>query len=1055
MRTQARFFAALLVCARGAARLPLSVLLFIVELVVVELMVTTFCVLMFCVSIAEAQPVSLKVLRDSKGKEFFLAFPPNEHTGGGNNDKIVLMLSADQPTRGEVVYRTPANVARRMPFIISQSSEVVTLEIPYLDIELSQNEQVSQQSVYVRADEEISLYAANLADRTSDAFLVFPVDVLGTDHIVASYNSDVVTTGGGVSTPSQFVVIATDNETVVDITPSAPTLRLGMATPQQVRLQRGEVYLVQASMPRTVVPGYDLTGSRVRSNKPIVVIGSHQRSLVPASLRLSGGGSRDHLLEQIPPIDTWGTSAFVAPYPAIRTGQPDLNGNFFRVIAAFDSTLVSINGRTAGMLSATSFLESAIGTGASVSANKQILVVGYRRTADGTGNQIGDPFMAIIPPAEQYLKRYRFVSAQGVQRAQVGGANAVIPAFEEHYVNVVIPTRSVGSVVLDGTPVDRREFRALGTTEFSYANLRLNDGTHTIVADTVFGITALGYGIANSYGYTGGQRFETDLQPPRIAIRRDCPALHSPPGLPPAIGMRAPFAGAVYDSAATDSKVFWVSIPDTSLRNVRVQLSAFPRPADSVRFTGTLINPFEDGSFFVDALDSLELRTSQRVLVPGFTVHADARIRTNDVVRYSTTAIALAAGVERCFDLVLTNYGSTTQTIHAADFAASAGEFSARGDFPITIAPRAQARVQMCFRSDRDGVFSDTLRISDGCVVRPIAVMMAESGFDRVPPTVVKQSDSCSRVMTYTFTDRRRYDAGVDRVDVVQSQNVNIQTVRATNGTVQTSVSVVNPRQDVLYTLVVRDSVGNAVTIRDTIKALSIRLLSNQASVANALSTMPNDVPNGTLSGGQQPYTFVAQSAQSLRCDSIQVVNDGTLPFVLDSVFLARNTAFSLPLSQFPIIIPAGATRFLKVCFSPSLVQNYRDTISVSRLCLVESLPLLGSGVLGVSTSESRCTATLSFRSQSVTTSSVSLNVYPEPAVDKVIAHISVPHAEALTVALYTMLGISVMNLPARQFESGEWDVEVNVSSLEAGVYVCEVRSATGARVSKALRVGR
>src|SRR5690606_18743645 len=106
--------------------------------------------------------------------------------------------------------------------------------------------------------------------------------------------------------------VATEDGTEVTIHPSQPTWDGGSAT-QRVTLDAGESYLVQAYLSDTRLTT-DLTGTRIVASAPVAVIAGHQRATVPVELAGSLR-SRDCLLEQLPPVETWGYSAIAVPYP--------------------------------------------------------------------------------------------------------------------------------------------------------------------------------------------------------------------------------------------------------------------------------------------------------------------------------------------------------------------------------------------------------------------------------------------------------------------------------------------------------------------------------------------------------------------------------------------------------------------------------------------------------------------------------------------------------------------------------------------------------------------
>eukprot|EP00058_Branchiostoma_floridae_P014878 XP_002600366.1 hypothetical protein BRAFLDRAFT_66599 [Branchiostoma floridae] len=76
-------------------------------------------------------------------------------------------------------------------------------------------------------------------------------------------------------------------------------------------------------------------GTRITSNKPVTLMSGVQCANVPAGI-----GACDHLVEQIPPLDTWGKRFVTVPL-AVRTG-----GDIFRIVAARNGTTVNVTGHT-------------------------------------------------------------------------------------------------------------------------------------------------------------------------------------------------------------------------------------------------------------------------------------------------------------------------------------------------------------------------------------------------------------------------------------------------------------------------------------------------------------------------------------------------------------------------------------------------------------------------------------------------------------------------------------------------------------------------------------
>lgn len=469
---------------------------------------------------AASSYTSAQGLRDSKGTDFWLAFPPNDHATS-QNPGLYIYITAERPTKATItgprrngsVFRTDVN--------LPNANEMILVDLPYQDFELhshdyvmdrrGDDERVTPFSLHIVSGDEITVYAASRELVTTDAWLVLPTDVLGIDHRIMSYPSLVTVVdlifGSTLSAfPSQFVVIATQDSTDVTIDAAPGRTSTGQGGRRTVRLDKGQTYLVQAWASRTDLTD-DLTGSQVRSTRPVTVISGHMRARAPlASTNLS----RDILIEQVPPVDTWGKGCIIvppkAPADAVYTNPND--APLYRILASDDGTMVSINGQAPIRVDAGRWIEGLLKQPIVVSATQPVLcAIIDRSSSDGSQNsrnRNGDPFLLIVPPTEQYLSGYTVVNIE----PQPGFS----PVYNEHTLTVVCANGATGSLRVDGISPNVNYVPIPGTRH-SYAHIPVNNGSHTIVCDSAFGISIYGYGPAESYGYTGGMAFERLYKP--------------------------------------------------------------------------------------------------------------------------------------------------------------------------------------------------------------------------------------------------------------------------------------------------------------------------------------------------------------------------------------------------------------------------------------------------------------------------------------------------------------------------------------------------------------
>lgn len=656
---------------------------------------------------------------DSKGSNFWITFMPNFHNIPSLlEDSLYIFIAADSVTSGKIEYTNMNGQSFSQSFTITDPNKIYSYQVVYKDFELvgfndsgsfpdpnSQNEKVIKtQAFHITSDKEVTVYGLDQANTTSDAFLALPVDALGIEYRIMSYNSDGngFTSGSPSPTPSEFAIVATEDNTLILITPTSPTWSKGTAT-QNISLNKGDVYLVQSLINATQSTN-DLTGTKITSSKPIAVFAGHQRSKIPEiNDQLI---SRDYLAEQLLPVSTWGKSAFLTPYQK-SSNESSIGTDMFRIMAGYNNTEIFLDGVSKGIFNTGQFYESLLVTSAQVKASGPILVAQFKKTsqAGSTSQAFGDPFMMLIPPSEQFMDSYRIINAQCY------GGTPPVKTYYEQYVAVVIPTKFITSLRLDNSTTATSLFQSIGTSGYSYANILVSDGVHFLKADTTFGLQVYGYGVANSYGYIGGLRLEQivpptpDFNPPVITGEIDC----------------FRFLGTIYDSAAHDSGITTASISQAT--NV-ITVATNPKfPMDSLKFTASLIDFLQDGSFTITAKDSAGNTSSKSFNIPGFTTKIDTILNGNGLAIRND--VAVSGSPTKCFTFNLTNYGKFPQRIDSLALSQIFSQYSISksNKLPIFIQPGERRSIEICFTPSASGTFFDTLYISNDCARRAAAAL--------------------------------------------------------------------------------------------------------------------------------------------------------------------------------------------------------------------------------------------------------------------------------------------------------------------------------------------
>ena len=399
---------------------------------------------------------------DSEGTNFWLAFPGNFNGSG----QQTLFITGRQATNGNV---SIPGLGFSQNFAVTPG-DVTSVLLP-AGSDLNLQEGVEAKGIHVTADDEVSVYGLNRIQASTDAYLGLPVDVLGTNNIVLGI-------GTGLGGNSELGIAASEDNTTVTINPSVDGANGHPAgTPYDVTLDRGDAYQL-----RSAIAQEDLSGTTVDADKPVSVYGGHQCANVPDQNFVAC----DHVVEQMPPTDTWGTVFGTVPL------QTRLNGDTFRFVASEDGTQVRVNGAVAANLDRGEVHQQIIEGQSTITANNPILVGQYSNSSSFDG-VTSDPFEMLIPPLEQFLPGYTVTTPA--------------TGFATNFINLVVPNSAVGDVGVDGTDVPAGQFTPIGSSGFSGAQVDVDLGAHNLTGGQPFGAFQYGFASFDSYGYAGGQSF--------------------------------------------------------------------------------------------------------------------------------------------------------------------------------------------------------------------------------------------------------------------------------------------------------------------------------------------------------------------------------------------------------------------------------------------------------------------------------------------------------------------------------------------------------------------
>jgi hypothetical protein len=302
---------------------------------------------------------------------------------------------------------------------------------------------------------------------------------------------------------SVVLLVASEDNTVITVTPTQDSFipirrpRLPKGIPRTFVLNR----LGMAQM----YSEHDLTGSYINSTKPLSVFVGHECGNVPFNQ-----SSCDHLLEQIPPADSWGLTYYTSPLIS-RT-----SGDLFKLVASRDNTNVKMSciDKTnsfsrEGEFKMSKFQVQSLLIGSSeycrFQGNLPIFLVQYSLGHSVDRTLFTDPFISIVQPYEQYIGSYSVVAIKGDRLLFRTYANLMIPSHFYQPDNLTI----------DGVSLtDYRKTREVVATEIDFESqdmvaltLPLASGSHFFRHTSqyaIFSVSVYGYSDQMSYGYPAG-----------------------------------------------------------------------------------------------------------------------------------------------------------------------------------------------------------------------------------------------------------------------------------------------------------------------------------------------------------------------------------------------------------------------------------------------------------------------------------------------------------------------------------------------------------------------
>jgi len=312
------------------------------------------------------------------GTDFRIAFLKNINPLFNGDPIFEITVEAIQTADVTVEFGLPGD-----PFYIIQNQTInagdvfsftfdngETLNQELLDIE-------ETLSFHITSSADVRAYGFHNRVYFSEASSILPKSSLGTEYLVMAFND-----GNGLY-PSLFNIIATEDDTNVEVIPSAETSFATAGQPFNLNMDEGEVITISSEG--------DLTGSRITSDngKPVAVFGGQQQGLIGANC-----GADSHMFDQIIPLNFWGSA-----YAIIPVNGSD--GELMRVLASEDNTDLYNGCDLLTTLNEGDIYEEFIAEPFLLSGTEPFSVAMFTPSLECSGLNLGDPNMRTLLPVDQ------------------------------------------------------------------------------------------------------------------------------------------------------------------------------------------------------------------------------------------------------------------------------------------------------------------------------------------------------------------------------------------------------------------------------------------------------------------------------------------------------------------------------------------------------------------------------------------------------------------------------------------------------------------------------
>jgi hypothetical protein len=411
--------------------------------------------------------------QNTNGTDFWVTFGLNPAEAKSNPNLRIRIVSNEKPVKGSIYFTAAGTtIAINIPAQTVKTFDLIPEEVLYA---YNTVQGKSNLRIHITTDTSVMVYVMNQNNLSTDATNLLPVPALGTEYYHISYQPFEY----GEQLDAYAVIAIEDNTKFYHDGIYIETLNTG------------QVYYKTNKL--------DMTGRHITSDKPVAFFALNQGPVIPISLC-----NPDCLMQQLPPVNTWGKTFFVpvtiAQNEIVRIVVSQNNTNITQLVGG---TLRTVQGAQMSLnnLQAGEFLELdilLIDNGCYIEADKPIGVCTYITVPEYVaGRTVGDPSQCWVPAIEQSV-------TQALLTSFVPNQNNT--AINQHHVLIATPTNTKENTKIsiggsEPASLSGGIWRDHVSAGMSFYNMELIDHERSHFIFNNAGIIVLCYGLGQFESY--------------------------------------------------------------------------------------------------------------------------------------------------------------------------------------------------------------------------------------------------------------------------------------------------------------------------------------------------------------------------------------------------------------------------------------------------------------------------------------------------------------------------------------------------------------------------